>query len=239
VLSTSPAGRATIWLLSVCVHTAAFFAASGTRKHAGAESPAATELSIDVAAAPAPASDDDPPIASVVAAVSAVPPARATRSIAGRPPAIALGPIGSAGAGEAAVSPSDLPIAAAAPARFTLRVESGTTNGAGAPSAEMVPGSDAVPLPEDGVSSPARLAGVLSPQYPPRARDAEIEADVVLSLVVNAAGDVADVRVVRPAGFGFDESALRAARVARFAPATRDGRRVAVRMRWTVSFRLR
>jgi TonB family protein len=94
-------------------------------------------------------------------------------------------------------------------------------------------------LPENGVSSPALLTSSLAPPYPPQARAQEVEADVVLSIVVTATGAVADASILRPAGFGFDEVALRAVQAARFAPAQRDGRRVAVRMRWTVSFRLR
>jgi protein TonB len=242
VLSTSPAARATIWLFSVCVHTAAFVAAGSAGPRAGADSPAATELSIDVTAAPEPASDEDPPVAAASPAVPVVPLSHATPAAAVRPPPVVA--VGATGAGpgdttDDAVSPSEIPVAAAAPARFTLRVETGATAGVTAPGPGIVPGSDGAPLPEEGVSSPAHLASAMSPQYPPRAREGEIEADVVLSLVVNSAGDVADARVLRPAGFGFDESALRAARIARFAPAMREGHRVAVRMRWTVSFRLR
>jgi TonB family protein len=137
--------------------------------------------------------------------------------------------------------------APAVPARFTMTVaqradhdgESAPTVGRSLPVADPEKGSDAGPLPEDGVSSPALLTGTLAPPYPPPARAQELEADVVLSIVVTSTGAVADARIIKPAGFGFDEVALRAVRAARFAPAQRDGRRVAVRMRWTVSFRLR
>jgi TonB family protein len=94
-------------------------------------------------------------------------------------------------------------------------------------------------LAEDQVSAPARLEGSLSPAYPPEARAQEIEADVVLALVVGATGSVNEATVLRHAGYGFDESAMTAARAAHFVPAQRDGISVAVRMRWTVSFRLR
>jgi outer membrane biosynthesis protein TonB len=41
------------------------------------------------------------------------------------------------------------------------------------------------------------------------------------------------------AGYGLDDAAARAIRDYRFSPAIRAGRPVAVRMRWTVQFRLR
>lgn len=241
----SPAGRATIWLVSVCVHTTAFLAAGSAGAPSGVDPPVATELSIDVAAAPEPENDEDPAVAAAAPAAPVVPPSHATPPAAPRPPPVTA--VGAASAGETAedqAAPSDVPVAttaplATAPARFTLRLESGSTIGAPAPGPSFAPGGDAAPLSEDRVSSPARLASTMSPQYPSGARASEIEADVVLSLVVTSAGDVADAHVLRAAGFGFDESALHAARLARFAPATRDGRRVAVRMRWTVSFRLR
>jgi len=45
--------------------------------------------------------------------------------------------------------------------------------------------------------------------------------------------------VLRPAGYGLDEEAVRAMRAYRFSPARRDGLPVRVRMPWTVQFRLR
>ena len=45
-------------------------------------------------------------------------------------------------------------------------------------------------------------------------------------------------RVVQATGYGFDESATRAIREARFSPARRGEVPVGVRMRWTVEFRL-
>jgi vitamin B12 transporter len=91
---------------------------------------------------------------------------------------------------------------------------------------------------EDNVSSPAHLVGSTSPVYPAEARAEEVEADVVLAIVVTARGTVADARIAKPAGFGFDEAALAFVREARFSPARHQGMRVAVRMKWTVSFRL-
>ena len=46
-------------------------------------------------------------------------------------------------------------------------------------------------------------------------------------------------RAVVRAGYGLDDAAVRAIRDYRFSPAIRAGSPVAVRMRWTVQFRLR
>jgi protein TonB len=61
---------------------------------------------------------------------------------------------------------------------------------------------------------------------------------VQLELVVGLSGAVESARVVRGIGHGLDESALRAARQFRFAPATKSGQTVRVRMGWSVQFRL-
>jgi TonB family protein len=62
---------------------------------------------------------------------------------------------------------------------------------------------------------------------------------VPLEIVVSPAGTVETARVLRPAGHGLDQAALDAVRSYRFAPATKDGHAVRVRMQWLVQFRLR
>ncbi|HEY6099380.1 MAG TPA: TonB family protein [Anaeromyxobacter sp.] len=74
--------------------------------------------------------------------------------------------------------------------------------------------------------------------YPEAARRAGLEADVRLEIVVDATGAVAEASVVGRAGNGFDEAAERAARRLRFSPAERGGRPVAVRIPWTLKFRI-
>ena len=86
---------------------------------------------------------------------------------------------------------------------------------------------------------PARLLAASPLVYPPAARKAEIETDVPVEIVVDAGGRVVSARAVIRAGYGLDDSAVRAIRDYRFSPAIRAGRPVAVRMRWTVQFRLR
>ncbi len=94
------------------------------------------------------------------------------------------------------------------------------------------------PLTEQSVDSRARLVRGVAPAYPARARADRIEADVLLDLVVSSSGAVTDARVLHPCGHGLDEAAVAAARQFRFAPASKAGRSVPVRMRWTMEFRL-
>jgi TonB family protein len=134
----------------------------------------------------------------------------------------------------------DAPASAPAP-RFVMVVGGGDASHHPSPAtaaAAAPPGMDG-PLPEAYVSTPARSLTPILGVYPPAARASEVEADVVLQIVVTSTGAVADAQVMQHAGYGFDEAALRAIRGARFSPAQRDGHAVAVRMRWTVSFRLR
>jgi TonB family protein len=82
-------------------------------------------------------------------------------------------------------------------------------------------------------------ASLLRASYPARARADGVEADVGLKILVDAAGRVAAVRLLRRAGNGFDEAAQRLIRSFRFeAGKDRAGRRVSVWIPWTYKFRL-
>jgi TonB family protein len=59
--------------------------------------------------------------------------------------------------------------------------------------------------------------------YPPDALRDRLEGTVGLELDVDGAGNVTDARVVAPAGHGFDEAALAAARAFAFEPARKSG----------------
>jgi TonB family protein len=106
------------------------------------------------------------------------------------------------------------------------------TNGSGSADHD-----DAV-LPEEGVSSPARLTLGAAPAYPERARLERVEADVPLEIVVSAVGAVEAARPLAHAGYGLDDAATTAVRQYRFRPAVKDGHPVRVRMRWIMQFRL-
>src|SRR3989442_42263 len=77
---------------------------------------------------------------------------------------------------------------------------------------------------EEEAGENTRTAPVLvervAPVYPEAAREKGIGGTVSLELAVAADGTVADVKVVRGAGLGFDEAAVAAARRFKFKPAT-------------------
>jgi protein TonB len=89
-----------------------------------------------------------------------------------------------------------------------------------------------------GVSAP-RLLREVKAVYTEEARRLGLTGDVVLSIVIEADGRVAAVRLVRGLGAGLDERAMAAVREWQFAPARRLGTPVAVTVEAVVSFNLR
>lgn len=75
-----------------------------------------------------------------------------------------------------------------------------------------------------------------TPEYPAEAKARGRSGEVVLELDVGADGQVLAARVVAPAGDGFDEAALEAARRLRFSPAEIDGKRAAVTLEYRFRF---
>ena len=149
-------------------------------------------------------------------------------------PALAAVPA-SAMAQHADATPDDSP-------RFTIAIGNATTGAdcVGSSPASAGPSRDAdVPVLEQSVDAPARLVRGPPPEYPARARADGIEGVVHLELVVGGSGAVESARVVRGVGYGLDEAAMVAVRQFRFAPASKAGRTVRVRMAWSVAFSLR
>jgi len=94
--------------------------------------------------------------------------------------------------------------------------------------------------PGPGVTSPV-LVSFDKPSYPPIARRMKIEGDVVLSLLVDETGRVLEARLIRGVGGkggGLHEAALKAARRARYRPATKNGVRVKMWTTLKIPFRL-
>ena len=95
----------------------------------------------------------------------------------------------------------------------------------------------AVYRPGNGVSAPHALFDP-DPEYSDEARKAKYQGNVVLSVIVDATGNVRDLRVARSLGMGLDQKAIDAVRKWRFAPGTKDGHPVAVQVSVEVNFRL-
>lgn len=78
------------------------------------------------------------------------------------------------------------------------------------------------------------------PEYPPEAEKQGIEGSVTLELDIDRNGKVTRAAVVEPAGNGFDEAAVNAAKKLEFEPARRaDGTPFAARIRYRYSFNLK
>jgi TonB family protein len=76
------------------------------------------------------------------------------------------------------------------------------------------------------------------PPYTKDARATKLQGTGVYSAVIDDSGNVADVEVVRPIDRGLDESAMQTLRTWKFAPATKDGKPVPVKVVVEVSFKL-
>lgn len=75
-----------------------------------------------------------------------------------------------------------------------------------------------------------------TPAYPEDAKARGVSGEVTLELDVSAEGEVVAARVTKPAGEGFDEAALAAARALRFSPAEIDGKPAAVTLEYRFRF---
>jgi len=222
---------------SVVIHAAVFVASAG---HPGPSNSASDEVvSVDVA-------EPSPPISPDPAATFTPP---VDPALKGPPPAYS-NTVSALHEEPGLVSP--LPAPASAPAAFanttrddtpsfTLSIASTTAGSYGvvspsgvAPAHERGTG----PLAADAVDTRARLVRSRPPPYPPAARAEGFEGVVVLEIIVGISGAVESARVVRAAGHGLDEAALRASYEFRFAPASKEGQPVRVRMLWPMQFRL-
>lgn len=88
-----------------------------------------------------------------------------------------------------------------------------------------------------GVTPPSILKRI-EPKYSEEARQAKISGSVVLALTVDETGSPRDIRVLRPLGYGLDEKAIEAVQHWKFAPATKDGKPVAIFSNIEVTFKL-
>lgn len=108
---------------------------------------------------------------------------------------------------------------------------SGLGRGAGAPG---LPAQSTV-LRTNRSAQPIQTAKA---SYPPMALRMGAEGDVTLRIEVDTGGKVTKAEVLKSAGMGFDEEALKAVKQSRFEPAQRDGHNVAAEFTYIYRFRL-
>jgi protein TonB len=92
-----------------------------------------------------------------------------------------------------------------------------------------------------GVTNPVRIEeSYVRPEYPPLARAARIEGEVILKAVILTSGAVTNPEVLRctQPGFGFEQEAIEAVSRWRFVPATQAGRPVDVYFTIIVDFEI-
>jgi TonB family protein len=74
--------------------------------------------------------------------------------------------------------------------------------------------------------------------YPPMALRMGLEGDVALKILVDTEGKVIKAAIIKSAGMGFDEEALKTVKQFRFEPAKKDGKDVASEFTYIYRFRL-
>jgi protein TonB len=87
-------------------------------------------------------------------------------------------------------------------------------------------------------SRPAKPLLEVKASYPPMALRMGLQADVTLRIFIDAEGRVTKADVVKSAGGGFDNEALKAIKQFRFEPAVSDGKRVAAEFIYVYRFRI-
>jgi len=76
-------------------------------------------------------------------------------------------------------------------------------------------------------------------EYPAQAKRLGKDGSVILEADIDSNGKLVDVRIIQKAGFGFDEAASAMIQKSIFSPAYALGKAVAVRMRFTISFKMK
>jgi TonB family protein len=109
---------------------------------------------------------------------------------------------------------------------FSGQGGTGGKNGPGGGAAEMALGS-----PE----GPSFLRKI-SPSYPALAREREKEGTVLLRVTIDERGRPVEIEVLKKAGFGFDEEAVRAVKDSTFVPAKKAGKPFACKVLLPIRF---
>jgi protein TonB len=89
----------------------------------------------------------------------------------------------------------------------------------------------------DGVTPPKSIYAP-NPEYDEAARKAKLNGFVVLSLIVTPEGNTKDVKVTKSLSPGLDQKSIEAVSKWKFAPATKDGKPVAVAIHVQTTFKI-
>jgi protein TonB len=106
------------------------------------------------------------------------------------------------------------------------RQTGGGSNGSGGGSNERAFGSSDGP----------RFLRKTTPDYPSSAKKLQKEGNVLLRVTIDERGRPVDVEIVKGAGFGFDEEAVKAVRSSTFVPAQKGGKPIACKVLLPIRF---
>jgi len=123
--------------------------------------------------------------------------------------------------------------------RCTMALSSPAAMKGGPPQTESEtgPNGEMIYKAGNGVAAP-RVIHMTGAEFSEEARRKKVQGVVVLSMIVTADGTATDIKVVRPLGSGLDEKAIEAVKQWTFAPGTKDGTPVAVRLAVEIDFHL-
>ena len=124
-----------------------------------------------------------------------------------------------------------------APSISSSNSDAPSTNlGAGLEEASSQPAAPEAPLRVGGDVKPAKLLSAVSPAYPPIAKSQHIQGDVQIDALINENGKVTTMKVISGPGL-LHQAAMDALRQWKYAPATLDGKPVAMHLSVTLKFR--
>ncbi|MCP4674120.1 MAG: TonB-dependent receptor [Deltaproteobacteria bacterium] len=90
--------------------------------------------------------------------------------------------------------------------------------------------------PSEGALVPPKLLQYVEAEYPEEAFAEGLEAEVLAQLDVDEDGNVVEVKIIEPAGHGFDEAAAAAMVQFKFEPALRDGKPIDCLLKYNYRF---
>ena len=90
-----------------------------------------------------------------------------------------------------------------------------------------------------GSSDGPRFLRKTMPAYPPVAKRLQKEGNVLLRVTIDERGRPVDVEIVKGAGFGFDEEAVKAVQCSTFVPAKKEGKPLACKVLLPIRFVLK
>lgn len=106
---------------------------------------------------------------------------------------------------------------------------------------EIVPagiGLEVNPEPYGGMAAFGKFLG-RALHFPAQAQDANVSGRVIMSFVIEKNGELSNITVVRGAGYGFDEEAMRVLKLAKaWKPGIQNGQPVRVRYTIPINFQL-